>query len=304
MTGTAIGLLTTDAEYLGDIDPDTPVLLRALVEAGFTATAPVWHDPSVDWAAFDLLIIRSPWDYPGRYAEFVEWLDRAAARTRILNAPDLIRWNIDKRYLGDFQALGVPCVPFAFCTTPAEAETAIAAPAHGRVVIKPSVSASSRDTGLFQRDDPRALTLARRILDAGKTVMVQPAVESVIEQGENALYFLNGEYGYACHKGPILAPGGTYVGGRYTEDITRAEPSAAEIDLGRRAVAAVGDIAGRKGFGEDAARPLYARVDIASRRGSDPQIIEVELFEPAYFVDVAPEATGLFVEAVRKRCRP
>ena len=297
-----IGLLTTDAPYMAEIDPDTGPLLAALTAAGFRASAPVWHDPSADWAAFDLLVIRSPWDYPERYAEFTGWLDRAAGRTRILNAPELIRWNIDKRYLADFRDLDIPVVPYAFCATPAEAEAAIAALAPGRVVVKPTVSAGSRDTGLFQPDDPGARELAARIIAAGKTAMVQPAVEEVITHGENALFFFNGDYAYACHKGPILVPGGGYVGGEYTEDITRADPSAAEIELGRRTIAAIARIAERRGFGADAGQPLYARVDIASRLGAAPQIIEVELFEPAYFVGIAPEATGHFVEAVRKRC--
>lgn len=298
-----IGLLTTDAAIVRDHDKDSGALLRGLAEAGFRVSAPVWHDPSVDWAAFDLLVVRSPWDYPERYAEFTGWLRRAAGRTRILNAPDLIGWNIDKRYLDDLRALGIACVPYTFCTTPAEAATAIAGLAPGRVVVKPSVSAGSRDTGLFQPDDPRALDLARRIIDGGKTAMIQPAAEHVIAHGENALFFFNGEYAYACHKGPILLPGGAYVGGVYTEDITLAEVSPAEIELGGRAIAGLAGIAARRGFSEDAGRPLYARVDIASRPGGPPEIIEVELFEPSYYVDTAPQAVTHFVEAVKKRSR-
>ncbi|MFI7541541.1 RimK family alpha-L-glutamate ligase [Actinoplanes sp. NPDC049599] len=298
-----IGLLTTDTPLLADHDTDTAPLLAGLTAAGLRASAPVWHDPAVDWAAFDLLVIRSPWDYPERYAEFTGWLDRAAGRTRILNAPDLIRWNIDKRYLADLHAQGIPVVPYTFCGTTAEAEAAIGRLAPGRVIVKPTVSAGSRDTGLFQPDDPRARELAGRILAAGKTPMVQPAVEEVITHGENALFFLNGEYAYACHKGPILLPGGGYIGGEYTEEITRAEPAAAEIELGRRAIAALARIAARRGFAADAGQPLYARVDIASRQGAVPQIIEVELFEPAYFSAVVPEAVGHFVEAVRRRLR-
>ncbi|GAA3342526.1 hypothetical protein GCM10020358_37800 [Amorphoplanes nipponensis] len=301
---TTVGLVTTDTALVREHDPDTAVLLRALTEAGFRASAPVWHDPAVDWAAFDLLVIRSPWDYPERYAEFTGWLARVAGSTRILNAPELIHWNIDKRYLDDFRALDVPCVPYAFCTTPAEAQAALAALAHGRVVVKPSVSAGARDTGLFEPDDPRAAKLAAHIVATGRTAMVQPAVEEVVAHGENALFFLDGEYAYACHKGPILAPGGGYLGGEYTEVITRAEPSAAELDLGRATIAALAGIAARRGFAADAGRPLYARVDIASRQGGDPQLIEVEVFEPSYFVDVVPEAAGLFVRAVERRCRP
>src|SRR5690349_7074836 len=100
-----IGLLTTDEVALHGRDHDTGRLLEALRRAGLAADAPVWHDEAVDWASYDLLVIRTPWDYSERPGEFMAWLDRASVLTRILNAPDLIRWNIDKRYLDDFQDL-------------------------------------------------------------------------------------------------------------------------------------------------------------------------------------------------------
>lgn len=296
-----IGLLTTDETALHGRDRDTGPLAEGLGQAGLLVEAPVWHDPAVDWAGYDLLIMRTPWDYSQRYREFMAWLRQAATRTRILNAPELIRWNIDKRYLADFEDLGVPCVPTEFCDTADEAAAAIARRVDGRIVVKPSVSAGSRDTGLFDPGDPAALALARRILDAGKTVMVQPAAEHVITGGENALFFFNGEYAHAFHKGPILAPGGAYVGGQYRSDISRGEPSDAEIALGRRVLAAVEEIAAGRGWGKDAAVPLYARIDLASDRGTAPQVLEVEVFEPAYHVDIVPEAVDAFVTAVRER---
>jgi hypothetical protein len=297
-----IGLLTTDEAALHGRDHDTGRLLEALRRAGLAADAPVWHDKSVDWAAYDLLVIRTPWDYSERFGEFMAWLDRASALTRILNAPDLVRWNIDKRYLDDFQALGVPVIPSAFCDTATEAEAAIAAVGAGRLVVKPSVSAGSRDTGLFAPGDPRALALARRIIAGGKTAMVQPAAEAVISRGENALFYFDGRYAHTFHKGPILAAGGGYVGGAYRSDISPGEPSPAERDLGDSVMTAIGQIAAQRGFTEDAGRPLYARIDIASsENGEQPQVLEVEVFEPAYFTDVVPAAVDVFVAAVRSR---
>ncbi|AGL18894.1 RimK family alpha-L-glutamate ligase [Actinoplanes sp. N902-109] len=292
MTRYDIGLLTTDVPDLVAADVDLVPLTEALTGAGLRVGTPVWHDPTIDWSRYDLVVMRCPWDYPERYPEFMAWLDRAAAHTRILNPPRLIRWNIDKRYLDDLRERGVSCVPYVFCETTAEAAAAVAK-LPGRAVIKPSVSAGSRDTGLFEPGDPAAAALVTRILAAGKTVMVQPAAETVITGGENALFFYAGVYAYAVHKGPILLPGGNLVGGTYTEVITRTTPSPAEIDLGRRAVAAAAAVAGEP--------PLYARVDIASDNGTDPAVLEVEVFEPSYFLDVVPEATPTVVEAFRAR---
>ncbi len=294
-----LGLITTDPASLRGRDPDTAPLAEALRHAGHDVDILIWHDPAVAWEDYDLLIIRTPWDYSERYAEFMAWLDRAAAVARVLNAPELIRWNIDKRYLTDFEAAGIPVVPTTFCDTAEQAAAAIAARAGERVVVKPSVSAGSRDTGLFEPGDPGALALAVRIVAAGKTAMVQPAVEQVITGGELALFFFAGEYSASFHKGPILVPGGGYVGGSYQVSITRGEPSEAEIAFGRRVVAEVAGIAGRRGFGAEARVPLYARVDIVA--GTEPQVIEVEVFEPAFCTDVLPESVGAFVRAVTAR---
>jgi hypothetical protein len=296
-----IGLLTTDDVALRGRDRDTGALAEALRRDGLDADAPIWHDEAVDWAAYDLLIIRTPWDYSERYGEFMAWLDRASARTRILNSPEVIRWNIDKRYLDDFAALGVPVIPTVFCDSADAAEAAIDAITSGRLVVKPSVSAGSRDTGLFASDDPGALALARHIIAAGKTAMIQPAAESVIEKGENALFFFNGRYSHAFHKGPILAAGGGYLGGEYRADISRTEPSRPEVELGDRVMTSIRAVATRRGFAEDGGLPLYARIDIASDKGESPRVLEVEVFEPAYAVDVVPEAVEVFVQAVRER---
>ncbi|WP_244876342.1 ATP-grasp domain-containing protein [Winogradskya consettensis] len=286
-----LGLLTTDDVALHGRDVDTAALVDALRGDGLRVDAPVWHDESVDWGAYDLLVIRSPWDYSERFAEFMAWLDRAAGLTRILNAPELIRWNIDKKYLRDLEGHGLPCVPTVFCETVEEAEVAVSRSGQDRIVVKPSISAGSRDTGLFAPGDPEAIELAGRILAAGKTVMVQPANEHVIEHGENGLFFLNGTYAYAFHKGPILAPGGVYVGGEYGPAITATEATPAEIALGERALEAVR----KSGFD----LPLYARIDIAA----GTEVIEVEVFEPAYQSDTVPEAVGLVAQAIRDRIR-
>ncbi|MEV6847546.1 hypothetical protein [Actinoplanes sp. NPDC051411] len=298
---TKIGLLTTDAAALAGRDHDTPVLAGALRGEGWSVEAPVWHDPAVDWSAFDLLVIRTPWDYSWRWPEFLTWLDGASARTRILNAPDLIRWNIDKRYLADFAEQGVPVIPTEFGDTAAGVAAAIERVGDRRLVVKPSVSAGSRHTGLFAPGDPGALRLGEEIVATGKTAMVQPAAESVVTGGENGLFFFNGRYSHAFHKGPILAPGGGYLGGAYHADITRADPSRAEIELGERVLEAAGRIATARGFAEDAATPLYARIDIAAGPGEPPRVIEVELFEPSLATRIVPEAVAAFTTAVKER---
>ena len=65
----------------------------------------VWDDQSVDWAAFDLVVVRSTWDYPDRREQFLAW---AESLPYVLNPPDVLRWNTDKRYLDALQTDAVP----------------------------------------------------------------------------------------------------------------------------------------------------------------------------------------------------
>ena len=87
---------------------DDDLLLDCLSERGIEASAIPWDDATTDWSAFDLVVARTVWDYTLRYDEFIAWLTGIDAVVE--NEPELIRWNTDKTYLGDFAAAGVPVV--------------------------------------------------------------------------------------------------------------------------------------------------------------------------------------------------
>lgn len=291
----------TDPAY---VDHDLPLLVDALAPAGLPARVVLWTDPSIAWEKFDLVVIRSPWDYPWKSAEFLDWLNHVATVSRVLNAPDLIRWNIDKIYLRDISAVSdVPIVPTTFCTTIDEVAAACAAVDSARLVIKPSVSAGSQNTGLFDAGDPGALQLAGHILAIGKTVMVQPAIDGVQEHGEHALLYFNGRFSHAISKGPLLAVGGGLLGGVYVEEIAGVDPGQAELAVGDALIAAVTTVLTDRGLNASDALPLYARIDVVDDPEHGPLVLEAELFEPSLFLSSHPDAVGNFVAAVRERIR-
>ena len=155
---------------LPDLDPDDRLLLEPLRTLGVQVVATVW-DAAVDWASFDLAVIRSTWDYPARRTEFLDWARRVP---RLANPADVIEWNTDKRYLAELAAAGVPVVP----TTWLSPDGAFELPASGRHVLKPSVGAGSVDAAAFSLHDERerlnASEHAARLAALGQTVMVQP----------------------------------------------------------------------------------------------------------------------------------
>ena len=292
MTGAAprrIGIVVTDAYADEDPDHDTPLLLEALRARGVAAESVVWHDAGVDLGAFELLVIRSPWDYPERPAEFAAWLDRAAVATRVVNPPHTVRWNLDKRYLAELAQAGIRIVPTTYAETVDAAASAIAA--HERVVVKPAVSAGARDTGLFEASDPRALALAARIIEAGGVAMVQPEVRELSEGREKALYAIGGIFTHAIAKGALLEAGGGLLGGVYQENPVLVEATDAERAFAADVLVAVA-AATRDGV------PLYARIDTVDSGEHGLCLLEVELVEPALNLHVAPAAIDTVVEAI------
>ena len=102
--------LVTCAE-LPELDPDDRLVVEPLRALGIDVVPAVWDDPAVDWAAVDLAVLRSPWDYARRRDEFVTWSESVP---RLLNPAAVIRWNTDKRYLRALAASGAPVVETAW----------------------------------------------------------------------------------------------------------------------------------------------------------------------------------------------
>ncbi len=185
-------------------DRDLPVLVRALNDAGAQASAEVWDDGGVDWARFDLAVIRSTWDYSWRAAEFTAWAERCGALTRLANPADVVRWNTDKRYLADLAAAGVPVVETRYL---APGDTVELPTGGGEFVVKLASGAGARFAARYAPDEhDTAVRHVRRLHDDGFTAMVQPYMRAVDSGGERALQFFGGKPLHASRKGPVLAP--------------------------------------------------------------------------------------------------
>src|SRR5262249_25887811 len=129
-------------------DPDEAPLLEALARRGVSAAAVAWDDDAVAWASFDVCVVRSTWNYIHRLDAFAAWLARA---TRVVNPPAIIRSNLDKRYLRELAARGVPIPPTAWIDVGEAPDVQTLAAERGwiDVVVKPVVGAASFATQRF-----------------------------------------------------------------------------------------------------------------------------------------------------------
>ncbi|KES05548.1 hypothetical protein BU52_18655 [Streptomyces toyocaensis] len=269
-------------------DRDLPGLVRALEAAGAVASAEVWDDGEVDWSGFDLAVIRSTWDYSWRAAEFTAWAERCAAATRLANPADVVRWNTDKRYLGDLAAAGVPVVDTRYLA-PGDA---LGLPDAHEYVVKPASGAGARFAARYAPDEhATAVRHVGRLHAEGFTAMVQPYVRSVDTAGERALQFFGGSLLHASRKGPVLTPGTPYDRRKVAHPgLTDWTPTPAELAVAERALAAV----------PGAPDLLYARVDLVDGEDGRPRVMELELVEPNLFLWLHPESVPRVVEETLK----
>jgi glutathione synthase/RimK-type ligase-like ATP-grasp enzyme len=270
---------------LPDGSDDVRALTGALAPLGVEAEPVIW-DAGVDWSRYDLVVIRSTWDYPERRDAFTAWAD---GLPRVLNPAGVIRWNTDKRYLRDLAAAGLPVVPTRWDPDDVPADWP-------EYVVKPAVSIGSGDTarwGPGEREQARAHL--RSLRDAGRTAMVQPYLSAVDSVGETALVYCDGEFSHAGRKAQILTAGagiqGPVRGDTTRGQVTSATATRAELDVARRALAAVPG-------GEDL---LYARIDLIPGPDGEPLIVELELTEPNLYLQLAPNAADRFAKAIAAR---
>ncbi|MDP3853009.1 RimK family alpha-L-glutamate ligase [Phenylobacterium sp.] len=256
-------------ERLPDGGDDDQLLARALAATGARARFAVWSDPSVDWSASPVTILRSTWDYFHRVAEFAAWLGLAASQTRLVNPHRVLRWNMDKRYLADLEVRGVPVVPTLFVRKGETVDLAALCADRGwsEVVVKPTISGGAFGTKRFatgQIANEAAAHLAG--LTETREAMIQPYLAAVETERERSLVFLGGGFSHAFLKSPF--------GIDYSASVPHP-PSDQELAFGHQVLEAVGE-------------PVaYARVDIVPS-APGPLLMELEVIEPNLLMGLAP----------------
>lgn len=273
-----------------EISESDRVAQRALEARGAVVEGRPWNVPGTEFGGFDAVVLRSNWEYhldPDGFRAWLDGLERAGAR--VWNPPDLVRWNLSKRYLEALRAAGVPTVPTLFLEAHAPAAGPDGLPAvmarHGwrRAVIKPEFGASAHDTRLVTEASAHDAAAA---LEAGAVrgpVLVQPFVEEIQTRGEWSLIFIDSTFTHGVLKRP--ATGEFRVQPRLGGTVRSGEPPDDVLATARAVVAAL-------------PRPaLYARIDgVETRDGF--QIMEVEVNEPGLFFTHAPHAAERLADAL------
>ncbi len=266
------------------------LLLPYLAAANVQTEIVDWRSTDCDFRQFDLIVLRSCWDYHLRGAEFTDWLRRTANSVPVLNDVKTVLWNYNKFYLREVDALGIEIAPTIFVGHPnalgAELETIRS---WEKIVVKPAISASAYNTILI---DGATFSAEHELVGRmnGQPFLVQQFIPEIQEQGEISFVYIDGRFSHAALKRP--AAGDFRVQQEHGGSAELFYPSAALLDQANQIAAAVPQV--RDSF--------YCRIDAVARKGK-LVLMELELIEPELFLALAEGAAARFAKAIVGRVK-
>lgn len=258
---------------------DDELAIEPLEKLDIAVETVSWRQTARDWKEFDAVVIRTTWDYQRFAPQFLEVLGRIEAATRLFNPLAVVNWNFDKIYLRELADKGVSVVPTLF-ETRYSAETFakwIDKLNSRELIVKPRVSATAEHTYRLSEFDPELCESFET-----RPFLVQPFLDTIINDGEYSLFYFNGEYSHAILKEP--KPQDFRVQEEHGGIITAIEATDAMKSAASRALAAVRDPL------------LYARIDLVRDALDGFQLMELELIEPALYFRMDERSPILFAE--------
>ena len=275
----------TCAEY-ANLSDDDRIAATVLEKRGIKVNPTLWDSDAVNWKSFDAVVLRSTWDYYGRFAEFSSWLSTLEnTQVPLWNPVKTVRWNSEKTYLRELGKQGVTTAPTIIIERGAtrSLEGLVKDNGWAKAVVKPVVGAAGYETWLTDPQVARDDQSAFEALLKKSSVIIQAFIPEVAQKGEWSFVFFNKQYSHAVVKLP--RPGDFRVQPRYGGTFASQQPPQTLINQAAGIVKLI------------EAPLLYARVDAVEVNGR-LLLMELELIEPMLFFQCDPQAAERFADAL------
>jgi glutathione synthase/RimK-type ligase-like ATP-grasp enzyme len=267
------------------------LMLPHLAASGIETEIVDWRSTDCNFSQFDLIVLRSCWDYHLRVSEFIDWLQRVAQATPVLNAADTVLWNYNKFYLQEVEALGVEIAPTIFVNDTGRIASSEwhQIRSWNKSVVKPAVSASAHKTWLFESGAvPDEAELKSKM--EGEPFLIQQYIPEIQTEGEISFVYIDGVFSHAVLK--RVAAGDFRVQKEHGGSTELFHPDSTLLAQANQIAATVPQV-------RDS---LYCRID-AIARGGKLVLMELELIEPELFSGLAEGAAEKFANAIARRVK-
>ena len=238
-----------------------------------------------NWSQFDMVIIRSTWDYQKHWKKFIEVLKIIENQTLLANSLKAVLWNVNKKYLKELKNVGFSIVNSYFIEGNLSETLFLKLKTlwnSKKLVIKPQISANADNTFVLEFYENYSI-LSHHFKET--PCIIQPYLKEIETFGEISLFYFDGLYSHAVRKMP--KNGDFRVQEEHGGLIYGFEPNQTLKSIGSLIVnyldSKFGDL-------------LFVRIDLV-RHHRKWKIMEIELIEPSLYFPYHDKAIDNFVKA-------
>ena len=247
-----------------------------------------WNKP-IDWDLFDLVIIRSTWDYQDHLNQFIKVLNNIQkSRAILLNSLELVKWNINKNYLFDLENKGVELVPSikTISLKMTDIKSAFEKFKTAELIVKPTIGANADDTFRIKK---KGVTDFEELESTfhNRECMIQPFMRNIVEEGEYSLMYFQGKLNHTILK--TVKIGDYRVQEEHGGSVIPIEmPDVLLVSSANKAMDSLPE------------KPFYARVDMVRTSQNSFALMELELIEPSLYFKFDDESAQNFAECINE----
>ncbi|MGB2742449.1 MAG: hypothetical protein WBC60_18045 [Cognaticolwellia sp.] len=275
-------------DSLADFEAYDCLIDEPMLALGWKTEVVSWRNKDVNWSDYEVVVIRSPWDYQDDMASFLKVLENIEqSSARLENSLAVVEWNINKDYLKSLSQDGVTIVPTLW---PEVFDTNNMAGYFNhfsteQMVLKPRVSANADNTFWLTKDNYQDKVAELNAAFASRELMVQPFMADICSEGEFSLFYFNGEFSHAILKTP--AQGDFRVQEEHGGGLLAVTPEPALTAAADKTMQAISKLHGEL---------LYARIDFV-RYQDTFALMEAELIEPSLYFNMDKASPQRFAQA-------
>ncbi len=277
---------STKPDFASD---DLPVV-NLLESRGMGVIALPWDADSNEWNTFDLVVIRSCWNYHLHSEKFILWLDKMESqKVKLFNSVKTVKWNLHKGYLQELEGKSIPLPETIWLKkgTGANLSQLILEKNWEKAVVKPAISATAFNTFLVSRAEASQQQMKFIVQLRDADMLVQKFMPEVQQKGEWSLIFFDKNFSHAVIKQPKVKD--FRVQNDFGGSAALASPPAFVLEQAQKILSLIDE------------QLLYARVDgVVSN--NQFLLMELELIEPMLFL-VDEKAADDFATSIEKIVR-
>lgn len=265
------------------------LLIEPMKNIGWIAEEVSWRKKNINWSNYDAVVVRSTWDYQNDSEKFVRVLEKINDVSHLENDLDLMIWNMNKNYLFDLEQKGVKIVNTIWekSFNPDLANEYFERLNTAEIIIKPNISANADNTFRLTKEKLKENLKVLKKIFKDREFMVQPFLNSIIEEGEYSLFFFNGKFSHSVLKKP--KENDFRVQEEHGGDIQPFKVSSELIMVAEDIIKKLSTI------------PLYGRVDLVRNQENKFALIELELIEPSLYLNKDDQSPLRFVKAFAEK---